>query len=282
MNLGLYSEEGDTYLVEIFRRYNSRAVIRKLMTADGTLTDLFEPEDVPANMLVSDRPLRNISPKTLYHFSSPRVGYKLKAASFVTHGRPLVSTCSHGLGSGIYGLYITTQDELVKLRDNPEQIIYRITLNNPLIIQDTQHLHSLISASMATNRYVDDLIARLNPATTYRDIMTTVRQDNINNLTLLWEIVFARSPPSIKLDQNWLTLIISNYVFEYFNDTTLRDTQSNMIIHELPINHIMRAFEYDGLLGDDKETNSWGRGNVSFDYSSAEVLEGHGSRCYLA
>lgn len=280
--LGLYSAEGDTYVVEILQRQNSKILIRKLTMSDGTPTDLFEPEEVSANMLVSDRPLRDISPKTLYHFSSPTVNYKIKAASFVTHGKPLTATCSHGLGSGIYGLYISNIGELLQLRSSPEQIIYRITLNDPLIIQDKEHLNSLISASMSTNRYIDSLIDSFKSPPTYQDILITVQQDDIDHIVLLWQIVFSRSLKPTTLDRNLLNLIISNYIYEYFTDTSLRDTISNIIIHELPINHIMRILEYDGIIGDDKETNSWGRGNVSFDYSSAEILEGHGSRQCLA
>lgn len=283
MSHGLYSDEGDTYIVEVHMRYDDTVQIRRLTTAEGEPTNDFESEEVSASKLVSDRPLRDITPKTLYHFASPKIGYQLKAASFVTHGKPLVATCSHGLGSGIYGLHVKDEARLESLRNSPQQTVYKITCETPFIIQDAEHLNSLVSASMATNRYVDALLERLyqqfeGQIITYNTLINIVRGDLIDNIVNLWLIVMARSASANVLNRNLVNHIIGNYVWEYLTDTKLHDTISGAIIHELPINHIMRFLRYDGLIGDDRETNSWGRGCVSFNYSAATVLEGHGSR----
>lgn len=279
MSLGLYTEEGDTYLVEILNRNGNNVRIKRLMTAEGVMTNDWDPEDVFGTQIVSDIPLRDISPKVLYHFASPNVQYRIKASSFVTHGRPLVSACSHGLGSGIYGLYITNINNINNLKSRPEQIVYRIECQNPFIIQDAAHLGSIVTTSMSTTRYVQNIIDSFQgQQVTFVNILNRIRANPIDNLALLWYIVFLRSPHPIGVDKRFFEYILSNYVWEYFTDTGLRDTTNNDIIHELPINHVMRAMGYDGLIGDDRETNSWGRGCVSFNYSLVPVLEGFGTR----
>lgn len=277
--IGLYSEEGDTYLVQIINRQGDNIEIKRLMTADGTLTNYWDPETIFSTQLVSDIPLRDISPKSLYHFASPNVQYKIKASSFVTHGKPLVSACSHGLGSGIYGLYISDEADVYKNKSSSEQIVYSITCQNPFIIQDATHLDSLVTTSMSTTRYVQNIIESLQQKnSTLLDIINIVRSNSVDNLSLLWYIVFLRSINPIGNDKQLLEHILSNYIWEYFTDTSLRDSTTGDIIHELPINYIMRALGYDGIIGNDRKTNSWSRGCVSFNYSFAHILEGFGSR----
>lgn len=77
MSFGLYTE--DTYLVNILNRNGNNVRIKRLMTADGVLTNDLDPEEVFGTQIVSDIPLHDISPKSLYHFSSPNVQYKIKA-----------------------------------------------------------------------------------------------------------------------------------------------------------------------------------------------------------
>lgn len=280
---GLYAEEGDTYIVEILSRLGSKVKIRRLTTAEGVLTDDFEPEEVSRSKIVSDRPLRVISPKVIFHFASPKINYEIKAASFVTHEKPLVSTCSHGLGSGIYGLHIKTQAQLTELKSTPDQPVYIIKCETPFFIQDSDHLNSLISASMATNRYIDNLINQLKnkfagKTAFFNDFLGAVNNDNTDKLLILWSIVYSRSMLGNSLNTVLLNNLLANYLWEYFTDSSLRDSIKDDIIHELPINHIMRFLGYDSMIGDDRETNSWGRGCISFNYAQAQILEGYGSR----
>lgn len=281
--LGLFTDEGDTYLVKIIRRGTNFVEIKRLMTADGYLTDDFDPEEVDPKTIVSDKPLKNIYPKIIYHFASDRIGYKLKASSFVTHGTPLVSACSHGLGSGIYGLFFTNENLILPLKSNIDQIVYKISYKKPFIIQDSYHLNSLITTSMSTNRYIDHMINKLNNIDTisYIIILNNIRSNPIDNLIVLWYIVFLRSKHPIALveeNKHLLEMILANYIWDYFTDQQLRDTINGSIIHELPINSIMRIFGYDGIIGNDNETNSWSRGCVAYNYSDAQVLEGYGTR----
>lgn len=44
MSIGLYTEEGDTYLVQILYRNGNNVQIKRLMTADGNLTNDWDPE----------------------------------------------------------------------------------------------------------------------------------------------------------------------------------------------------------------------------------------------
>lgn len=280
MRLGLYAKEGDTYLVELLEPRGHSVLIRCLATAEGYYTDEYEPEVVSDQLkLVSYRPLRGLKSSSLWHFSSPKLHYQLKATGFVSHGKSLVSACSHGLGSGIYGLYIEDYEIVKKTRHNERQVVYLIECRHPFIIQDPEHLNSLTAASMATNRYVDDTIRDLDEEMVdYSEILDCMQSDNITHLALLWWIVFARFTRPIGNDSTWLKLILTQYIWEYRTANKLRDTISNMCIHELPINYIMRSLGYDGLLGDDRLTNSWSRGCISYNYEVATVREGTQTR----
>lgn len=70
---------------------------------------------------------------------------------------------------------------------------------------------------------------------------------------------------------------------DYFSDIKLLDSQNSEILHEMPINYIMRIFGYDSLLADDPFNNSWGRCCIYFRYSnyinlSNVIIEGPHSR----
>jgi hypothetical protein len=292
MHLGLYAEEGDTYLVEILGRHNHLTRIRRLATAEGYYTDEYEPEVISHPLkLVSFRQLRTLESSSLWHFASPKVHYQLKASGFVSSGRSLVSACSHGLGSGIYGLYINDPDVVKKIRHNEQQRVYLVECRHPFLIQDGDHVNSITVASMATNRYVDDLIKDLDEdMVDYSEILAYIQAHDITHLALLWWIVFVRSVrpigqierpgehSSLGNDVTWLKIILAQYVWEYRTNMTLRDTISKVRIRELPINYIMRALGYDGLLGDDRVTNTWARGCICYNYLLATVLEGSDTR----
>jgi len=280
MSRGLFTDEGDTYLVQILERSPTYVKIKRLMYPDGTFTDKFDEEIVSPHTIVSDRPLRDISPKYIYHFASEKVGYKPKAASFVTVGESLTKACSHGLGSGIYGLYFQDTRNIERYKLNVDQTIYPIELQNPFIIQDADHLNNLITTSMSTNRYIDKfLTVHSEKQLSYGDIITLIRSDPIDNLLILWLIVFARSRTPNPFNKLQLEILLSNYIWYYLTDSSLHDSINGKVIHELPINYIMRILGYNGLLGDDKETNSWSRGNVSYKYFvESIILEGSGAR----
>jgi len=101
------------------------------MKHDGVLTEEFENDYVPLKNIVSAIQLKDINPKIIYNFSSDKIKYKLKAASFV-------SSCSHGL-------YILDHNQIYNLMLNINQIVYKIECKNPFIIQDSANLNSLIT-----------------------------------------------------------------------------------------------------------------------------------------
>ena len=283
---GLYFLEGDTYIVKI-HLYTTideieYAYITKLTTSEGEFYK-HDPELVLSSTIVSSLPpqsLHDIDPKYIYHFSSPSISYKLKASMFARANTSVYHTSSTGLGSGIYGLYLRDEDDIKKLRASSIQKVYKLKCERAFIVQDGPHGMSITSASGFTNRYVDDIIGEINNIKQigYDEILEMMDGDLIDNLVNLWNIVFVRSLIKIRINRRLLMKILADYLFDYYTDTSIIDTQNGEILHEMPINYIMRHFKFDSLLAADTENNSWGRGCVHYDYSLAEVIEGGKSR----
>lgn len=275
MNIGLYSDEGDTYIVNIINLKRRKALIELLTDYQGNIAS-GDVKIVRRNKLVSLIPLIDVSPKEIYHFTNPESNGLLKASEFVTSGSRLEGNTNHGFGSGIYGLYFKHPSRVKKYKLFSDQIVYKIMLKNPFIIQDQAHGESITVASMETDRFIDRIIEENAP----EKIKTT----DIDNLVVLWNIVLYRSNTFVPLSSDTLKNILSNYITTFFNDnslkdTFLKDTKDGKVVHESPINSIFRHYNYDGLISNDPQTNNWTKGCISYNYSYTPIIiQSRGSR----
>ncbi|CAH6419423.1 Hypothetical protein HVR_LOCUS619 [uncultured virus] len=205
------------------------------------------------------------------------IEYPLRASSFVIKDNvndPLNSTSRSALGSGIYGRYVSDESSISNLLTDPNQSAYRIDCPNAYIVQDKEHGESITVASLHTNRYLDKIIqiVRASSEPTLDGVEFLIRANSIENLVVLWNIVLYRTEEIIT--QEWLENILAQYVLKYLTDDTLIDSVNGNVIQELPINDILGALGYEGILGDDTYINGWGRGCVSYNYSQAQIITG--------
>jgi hypothetical protein len=263
MNIGLYSSEGDTFLINIIKIKGKKALIEQLTDFQGNITKN-DFRIIDKTNIVSLLPLRTISPNYFIHFTS---NGKIKASEFVTEGTTLAGTTSHGFGSGIYGLHFKHENVIERFKSSVNQVVYKITCSNPFMIQDESHSGSITVASMATNTFLDKITAA-----------DQIKTQNIDNVVNLWNIVFFRSDDYVLITSEVLKTILYNY---FVKDSLLKDTRTGQKVKELPINSIFRYYNYDGLLGDDAETNAWSKGCISYDYDFMDVvIEGRGGRIH--
>jgi hypothetical protein len=254
-----------TYIAKIINTFQDQYEIILITDALGNyhLTNNNKTSiTVSQDIIVSDIPIRDINPKKFYNYAD--ISNELKAKGFINTNvkdKPLENSNQSGFGSGIYGLY-TNNPELYKTTLN--QSIYEIILNNPFIIQDSEHGDSLTVASTQTNIYIDNLLD------TVSNIDNLLLQTNIDNLVRLWNIVFYRTNEKYLITKDWLYDILLEYLNNYINNPII-DNDKDIFI--LPINLIMNKLEYGGLLADDRINNGWSRGCVSYDFSVANKLE---------
>jgi hypothetical protein len=287
-----------------------------ITNAIGETTERDDIMTVPNFNIVSFRELRNITPPIFYHFSSENG--EVLAKEFVDisiKDNPLQSSTHSGLGSGIYGLYISSITDPSVLKTDNNQIIYEVSVKSPYIVQDAEHGDSITAASIQTNIYIDNVLNSIQGndlnikilAENIDDLqvlklqlsqfgyLPTVREKNnpkilqrklrellvvqnmeengsIDNLLILWNIVFYRTEPKINITNEWLSNNIMEYIILYFSNT-LTDYKYNTKVQILPINHIMMKLEYTGLLASDPYNNGWSRGCVNYEFSAASYLD---------
>lgn len=235
---------------------------------------------VTGDAIVSEISPRDINPKVFYHFGAAASENRVKANGFVLDHiieRPIETTSRSSLGSGIYGIYVT--DDINPLLTSTDEVVYSVQLTNPYILFDKPHGQSLTTASLHTNRYVDYVIQalRFDHHLSIDDAVNIIDENPLDNILTLWNIVFYRTYQTGILTKEALTSILAEYVVNYLNDKSLIDSQNGAIIHEMPINHIMRAFRFDGLLADDRFNNGWDRGCISYNYVNPQIhsIRGH-------
>ncbi len=256
---------------------------------DGKILDPPQQIIVTDSSLVSSRPLISIPYKSFYYFGTledtDHSEPKIKATNFVITKNtqdPLTTTSNNDLGSGIYGRYLES-DPYTYLR--PGEFFKLVTLKNPLELQDQAHGESLTLASFQTNIYLDRVLntvsfdADLDEALLKVGIRDIIRDNSIEHLILLWNIVLERQKGKKRVDEVFLTNVFVDYLISYLQGNELTDTLYGWGLHELPINWILRKLGYDGLLASDAFNNTWNRGCVSYNYAEAEILEG-GDRRY--
>lgn len=232
-----------------------------------------------AHNIVTNRATRSISPQHFYKFVTPNEDgdAPLIASGFVFTSNPdfsLSRTTRNGLGSGIYGQYLFNELDAALYKTDDSQVVYKIDVSNPYPIQDKEHSESITIASLNTNRYIDQVIqaAKPNKEITVDEILDLIQTVDITNILTLWNIVFYRTLDFILKSD--LEYILAHYVYGYLNDQTLFDTILDKKIFVQPINDILASLRYNGIIGDDRYTNGWDRGCVSFQYEQANILQG--------
>lgn len=256
---------GYTYVARNIRMFydKDRAwyEVRLETTADGKPTVARNTIFVSADHVVSERSYVAITPKSFYQYSNDG----LKATNFVfkdDRTNPLTSTSRTALGSGIYGT--------VAINYSNDQKPHLIQVPNAYDVQDAEHGDTITIASLATNIYIDSILASLagQSISNLLDISNAII--NYDHLVTLWNIVFYRTTQVITKQQ--LSQLLAQYVYQYRKPSMLLDT--TVEIAELPINSIMRFMGYHGLIATDSYNNGWDRGCVSYDYTIATQILG--------
>lgn len=299
--------DGSTHIARKIRDYISDDKLWYNMLletdADGDIILNPDPITVSGDRVVSDRPFNDIEHSEMYHFAplvfSSGIEYPIQARGFVIKNnliRPLESTSRSALGSGIYGRYIENPNIIPSLVIDPNQSVYLIECPNAYHIQDKEHGESLTIASLNTNRYMDRIIQTLrglqessinvenvenvesssDQTNGYNTALTLIRINENATLLRLWNIVFYRTEN--KVNKEWLDDILAKYAVKYLTDNTLVDSVNGDNLQELPINDIMLALGYDGIIASDPYNNGWNRGCVNYNYSLAGVIQGETAR----
>lgn len=242
---------------------------------------------VGGDKIVSNKKYRIIKNRKLYY-----LGDKITATSFASknnylknndsnisptnnnvirntsNNKPLESTSKSAIGSGIYGLNFPNISYAKALTIN-NKLVYEIDVSQGYDVQDKEHGESITIASLLTNRYLDKIILDVKSSNNNVDIENFIVNDNIENLVILWNIVFYRTREYISYDT--LKTILSDYLVEYFSkENNLKDKRNNEPLIALPINYIMKNMGYNGLIADDQYNNGWDRGCVSFNYDNSD------------
>lgn len=241
------------------------------------------PITVSGDRIVSNRAFHDIEPRTIYHFAQltnlsetgPNFEYPIQARGFVikrNQNRPLEATSRSALGSGVFGIYLKSQDLIPKFRTVPNQSVYAIQCPSAYPIQDKEHGDSLTVASLNTNRYLDRVInaARDETVRDVNVIMTLIRDNPSPNLYTLWNIALYRTEDYIAADE--LDSLLAQYVASYFSDNSAFDSVNDEPLQELPINGIMGYLGYDGVISSDVYNNGWDRGCVWYNYKIPDII----------
>jgi hypothetical protein len=275
-----------TYIAQIVNRMTENGqewYELEILTSDtGEFLDVPSRVTVTPDQILSDRPFRDIQPRSFYYFGSRLLSgpmqYGIKATNFAlieNDDAPLAKTSNAGLGSGIYGQYIKDEATLARYRADPRQDIYQIDIPAAYLVQDKEHGDSLTVASLRTNRYLDDLIRRIqsDKVSGADQIRALIQTTNLDPIVRLWNIVLWRSEGMIT--REWFQETLIEYIIRYQGSENLTDSLTGAPIRELPINLILRRLGYEGILGSDYHSNKWNRGCVSYNYEQAAMLQGN-------
>src|SRR5437868_2419451 len=226
-NEPLPDTNGITYIAKILRSYTSNnkswSDINLLTDAIGDRISDTRIVTVLSNRIVSERPWHDIKSRKIYHF-----GNILTAQSFVfknTINRPLESTSRNALGSGIYGRYLNRPSDVNFIIGQGK--VYELDCQHCYLVQDKEHGESITTASLITNRYLDNTILTTRGRTNFDFIesLSQIQSVDIGNLVTLWNIVFYRSGDYIS--QVTLENILADYLVLYLGYNDLFDSQSN-------------------------------------------------------
>jgi len=268
-----YSSPESTGITQLAQIHRSLTINKKVWFEVSLLTDyngdiLNNSDKLLVQNIVSNRKFRTINNRKFYHLSD-----EVTATNFANNQpnnlNSLESTSRSALGSGIYGLNLSNISQARSLSIDNKRI-YEIDVPEAYDIQDKEHGESITIASILTNRYLDTIISRFDNSSDINDVVEILKNDNIQNLVILWNIVFYRTKRYISYEK--LEEILINYLQEYFTNHELIDKRSNVSIIALPINYIMKEMGYTGLIADDLYNNGWDRGCVSYLFEKSDPL----------
>ena len=231
----------NTYIAKLIKTYNNGYSEVELLT-DSQGYEKSEKVIILTGNIVSNRKRKVINPKQFYGDLTGRYFVLKKDGNIST-------TTTNGLGSGIYGNYFSGLDELILCPKAYE-------------LQDAAHGDSLSTASLATNRYLDNKILSRGFA----------EVNDVYNLYVLWNIVLVRSNLALSVEE--LVYILNKYLDKYFESAKLVDDQTEDLLIELPVNHVLTYFGYDGVIANDIHNNSSSRGCVCYHHFKAEGING--------
>ena len=268
---------GITQVAQIHRtvKINNKIWFEVSLLTDANGDRLNSTDKILTQNIVSLRKYRTIQNRKLYYLENEIVA-TVFASNELTNNKinnknPLESSSRSALGSGIYGLNLINISEAKSISlDNKR--IHELDLFEAYDIQDKEHGESITTASLLTNRYLDKIISSIdiNDLKDVSNISNIIKNDNIENLVILWNIVFYRSKRYISYDE--FELILSDYLIEFFTKHELFDRRDNISLIALPINYIMKEMGYTGLIADDVYNNGWGRGCISYLFDSLDPL----------
>jgi len=255
---------GVTQVVQIHNRLN---INNKIWYEVSLLTDangqrLNSLERILIQDLVSLRKHRTIKNRKLYHLNDEIIASRF-TNNDLNKKNSLEAASRSSLGSGIYGLNLPS---IKQARDvsTDNKNIYEINMLKAYDIQDKEHGESITTASLLTNRFLDRVLFSNS------SIDTKLLNENIENLVILWNIVFYRSKQYISY--NKLQNILSNYLNEYLTNHELTDRRNDKSLIAFPINYIMKEMGYTGLIADDLYNNGWDRGCVSYIFEETDII----------
>lgn len=252
---------GATHVATIIRTYDDNDVtwyeVQLLSQADGRM-GVGDIITVSSDMIVSNRPITDITPHVFYHDSPDGL---LHAVNFVLKSiktKPLTSTSRSALGSGIYGL----------INKNMTGTLFEVPADNPFIVQDLAHSESITLASLNTNRYIELVLESLsNRPYILTQLVELLSDLDLARITTLWNIVLARGLYRAVITTDLLGQLIAEYIYDFLTES---------IYQELPINRIFLSLGYTELL---TTLNNWDGGCVSFVITDpATIIEGGQAR----
>lgn len=265
--------DGTTYLARVNKsfRSNGKYFHEIILLTDSNGNNIISNNFIIVNddKIVSNRTYHTINPRKIYHFSNI-----ITAKNFVTKSdinNRLESSSRTALGSGIYGYYVSDKSKIDVLMTDKTQTVYEIDMKDAYNVQDKEHGESITIASLVTNRYIDKIISLVfnRDDNDYINMLNYIKNDNIENLVTLWNIVFYRTNNNISYEL--LQSILAGYLAKYFTISTIIDTHTKQELIELPINYIMSSLGYIGLITTE---NMWDRSSVSYQYEPDDVLVG--------
>lgn len=267
----VYFENKQIYSFASIASYKSDTTIRSAN---------YEAKNFIIGLMEANTSTQQLPAVTTIRENTNFIEYPLRASNFVIKNNlnnPLNNTSRSALGSGIYGIFANKNSNINEFLTDTKQTVYIVDCPNAYTSQDKEHGESITTASLNTNRYLDRIISAVRGSMRDNDvsmeyIKSLVRNNSIENLVVLWNIMLYRSKNIIMREQ--LENILIQYIYDYFSNNSLVDSLNGNIIQPLPINNILKNIGYDGIIGNDSYINGWGRGCVSYNYESAKIITG--------
>ncbi len=213
----------------------------------------------------------------IYHpvFSGDKITATYFTKSDSQYEKSITDTVKYPLGSGVYGWNVKTERDLLDFDDIP---VYRIKCLKPFLIQDEEHLISVLNASNRLNIFLDKIKGYL-PDTDLTDVISTSVQTllqkettNLESVFTLWKIALIRN--GIALTNIFFYQIIARYLLEYKSSVSFFKNDKQYAF-PLPINYVLFSFSFDSLLIDLEIASKYQGVNsvcYSFDPENSDIV----------